>query len=538
MFKRFIKFLRRAEEIDQTPFEGSYLDHLLAQADSEVLGFLEQCSDHDPLLLFATNILQRSLFNVFAPDFKSPLVDVYSPGMTPPPAPGTGFSFGLMSVEHDRHIKLAEDIIKVEESEAVSIEDDFDIVEEKLVESNPEQLIGDTNENLFDGTKEVSNVEASEHKVVDTNEIDVLVLGDVTAEMDRIEMGERPRIDAPGTLLASRRFLEILVANDSLPPLLQMDIADLFVVRDHLLSRGSSGPEVEQLSRKLLTLVEKKFNDGYFGQARLLLKLFPSDDITALNNDRNVFYEEMILKLGIRRRHKIEEDALSEREKISGKSAEKYSALLAWFNENAGIRFHIINVSNTHTKVWDQILAASTRPDLKTYSETYFPKQRWREIGNEDPVALITQTINSESIRDYVLSLLATCYFVLRAVGDTGLETFLDSFFDWTTNELGFNGTMLMPLLHRGAMKDSKVMYEILAGLYDDYLKESVELKYNAWSSTDIENTISSFFNELKSSDLSEVAPGDYNLNAFVLDRLLGFNFPRSDFAYKIHRLS
>ncbi len=52
-------------------------------------------------------------------------------------------------------------------------------------------------------------------------------------------------------------------------------------------------------------------------------------------------------------------------------------------------------------------------------------RQRARRHTEPAELEQITEHICSESLRDFVINHLKTCYFVLRAVGDTGLESYL-----------------------------------------------------------------------------------------------------------------
>ncbi len=535
MFKRLFKFLQGPEEVETLPFEGSYLDHLLDQTEEEIETLLTKCPEHDPLLLFVVGILRRTMFNAFSPDLREPLVDLYSPGMSPPPPPGVQKS-SFMSIEHDHKVREYE-----EEFEDGDI---LGIVSESEIEEEDEELVADRSTRQ---TTEISVEDILEQaaKIKDTmatnatSDIAVSISGEPTGEFDRDDVGLN-RVDSPETLLAGRRFLEILVANDTLAPDIQLNMSNLYLVRDHLMSRGAMGPEVEKITRQLLALVEKKFSEAHFGQARILLKLFPTDDLTSLNNDRNIFYEEMILKLGIKRRHHIDgKDVEDLQSVISTISPESVSNLLIWFREKSDVRFHVKRTSLKHESVWNSILDASNRPDLKKYSSTYFPKERWRELGeNDDVFEVIVSSVTKESVQEYVITLMGTCYFVLRAVGDTGLEPFLDSFFDWSTRVIGFNATQLMPLIHRGAMTDTRIMHDIFLSLYDEHLREGTEELFDSWSAEDRLDAAKNIFTDLVIPTVGEIAPGEYDLTAFALRRLLKFEYPEPDFGYKVHRLS
>ena len=116
MFKRFLKFFRREEDAPSEPFEGSYLDHLLAQVQPEVVEQLKECDDHDPLLLVVVAILRLTMMNEWSPVLRTPLLDSQSPGPRPP-APPAGIDDQVENITTD-------------EFDAIQIDDDDSDVEE------------------------------------------------------------------------------------------------------------------------------------------------------------------------------------------------------------------------------------------------------------------------------------------------------------------------------------------------------------------------------------------------------------------------
>ena len=93
MLKRFLKFFKNDDQ-EAPEFEGSYLDFLLNQVEPGVIAELDQCEEHDPLLLVIAEILRISMRGAWSPSLRRPLLDEHSPRAVasrhaPPPPPPT-----------------------------------------------------------------------------------------------------------------------------------------------------------------------------------------------------------------------------------------------------------------------------------------------------------------------------------------------------------------------------------------------------------------------------------------------------------------
>src|SRR5690606_29831748 len=94
---------------------------------------------------------------------------------------------------------------------------------------------------------------------------------------------------------AARAFFSVLAENDRLPLGEQLNITEIELLQ-HLLVEYFSGMEsVRARANEVLGLIERKFSQGAFTQARILLQIFETDAETRLNNERNLFYEDMIM---------------------------------------------------------------------------------------------------------------------------------------------------------------------------------------------------------------------------------------------------
>ncbi len=575
MFKRFLKFFRGDEGSPQEAFDGSYLDHLLQQVRPNVVAQLEECPEHDPLLLVVVGILRYTMINAWSPKLRAPLADSNSPGRDAPPG---GVEAGPSSdstdefetaaaINPDETEEIRPDDVLAEESideadaetgapdaqddelEAEPSDDEDDIPQSPA--PAPQSALRKTEEIDVSEIREASRRASREAPADTTFEREVVQVeqADPTIEIEQDTLFEaqknddRPRIDTEEVLQAGRMFLGLLIENDRLPLELQLTVAETTLARDLLLGYFVANTDFEDKARRLLTLVEQKFAEEHFSQASILLELFQTDDQTRINNDRNLFYEDMILRLGIRRRHRMSAEELRRFETlISGcDNPEGAQEMIDWLGDSCLIRFQTFNRDPEHVAVWGKIAGASTRADARETFLRYLPPRRWRALGHYpslDAVEQVQRHVTIETAREYVISLLKTCYFVLRAVGDTGLEGYLDTFFDWADVKYGVDATRIMPELYKRSMMDPEPMAVILDDIYDEFFGERTPEIIDRWGDEEIESAIYLALNELGECDLGEIAPGYYDFGAFVFDRLFDVRYPSPEFSFKIHRLT
>ena len=582
MFRRFLKFLKGDEDGADERFEGSYLDHLLEQIRPTLIKQLQHCPEHDPVLLAVVGVLRSTMLNAWALEMREPLVDKQTPGVRPPPAP-TDMEAALDDTqEQTAPVASApnEDTLDfprpdlAADSEAIADVDAASEDEEVENDSEADDIVADEESSEDDGNAEEDGKDeqadedesdVSDDDIVEqrepenrsariTEEIDVSELHivspperadrDTTVEMEReaIIAGALPRLDTPEVLQAGRVFLNLLIDNDRLPEDLQLSVSETTLARDLLLGYFVGSDDFAGKAKRLLTTVEKKFADGLFSQARLLLQLFHTDESTRITNDRNLFYEDMILRLGIRRRHKItEEESTQLRERFKASSTDKgMRDLFAWLDSALLVKMHLLGRSPQAHSVWSDSIEACTKPKAKERFLELIPAIRWRPADRAElPVAeQIRQHVTKKSARVFVIAQIRTCYFVLRAVGDTGLEGYLDSFFDWTEREFGLNGTRLMPILYNRSMMESDSMTQILEDVYETHFAPQIDGKFATFDTAAIDKAFASAMKLVEKYDFGEVAPGYYDLGGFVFDELFKMTYPSREFAAKVHRIT
>ena len=513
MLKRFLKFLHKGASDQPIHEEGakdevrSYLDRILDEIFPQVLVELDRCPAHDPLQLAIVEILRTSMPGVWSDRLRRPLTDpslqaepASPPTVAPPPPPG-----------------------------AEPSEDDVEILDEELVDDEEVVRLGEAGADA-DNTNELE----LSRDLVDEEQL----------EEDEAPDDDRPRVDDEEVLQAGRVYLAMLIENDRLPLDLQLSAQEADMARELLLGYFAGAGDFEARAKTLLEKIEQKFGKGYFSQARILLQLFQTDRTTRVNNDRNIFYEDMILRLGIRRKHPLAATLHEETEQRLQACVAELGVCeehLAWMSEHLFIKFHLFSRDPDEVARWREATSLSTRPGATEHLLRYLPPRRWRPTGRFGDLGLaevLRDHVSRETARRYVTNQIKTCYFVLRAVGDTGLEGYLDTFFDWSEERFGVNGTTALPRIYRRVMSEDEPVQTIFSDVYDEHYRRRVDALVEKLTTEDLDQALVAALEALMNSNFDDVAPGNYDLGGLIFDRLFGIDYPTPEFAFKLHRLT
>ncbi|MGM0556850.1 MAG: hypothetical protein ACQEVA_10775 [Myxococcota bacterium] len=606
MLKKFLQFLKGNEQ-DEISGGGSYLDQLLEKVRPIVAHELEDCPEHDPLLVLVVSILRTTMPDRWDTELPCPLSDTQSPPLEAPQPPPEPLDENVEEFEEIEDASIVEESVIEEEpqpgeaslseessvvegaridddpgaiaededrgedgevgdSEEVSGEDeegeasdasdadDVSIVEDQA--ASPEEAdasdIDDTQEpsvaGSTDGSTEAPGL--SEESVVEAESLSagadsILEESSVTLDLDEPGVSEKMdwSLDAPEVLQTGRVFLGMLIENDRMPVEMQMSVAETMLARDLLLGYFLGSPEFEGKARELLTIVEEKFSDGAFSQARILLQLFQTDRKTQVNNARNLFYEDMILRMGIRRRNRVRGTMSEEFEANLGSCETLNDRLVAtteFFREQLHVKFHLFARDSEGVEVWNELAERSRRRNASEQLLRYLPPKRWRPMNSfpNSPSEVVHAHISQATIRKYVLRQIKACYFVLRAVGDTGLEPYLDVFFNWSEAQFGVNGVQLMPMIYRRTMSDAQLVEQIFEGVYDTFYADAALDFLRGLKPDRVEKAVESVIQELTQVDYDELAPGHYDFGGLIFDKLLNIEYPDDEFGFKLHRLT
>jgi hypothetical protein len=529
MLKRFLKFFKGQEDVALPEFDGSYLDFLLMHSHEGVARELEQCPGHDPLLLVIAEILRVSMEGVWSETIRRPLRDQHSPtgpAPAPPPPP-----------------PVSEVVEEVDGEEFEVLEEDSDLIEEIVDQDDFEEVAEDA-EGVEVDDDEVDTSVVSEAEVLSQIDGSLLAAEETVAADEKVGADQKPRVDQREVLQAGRVFLGMLIENDRLPLELQLGVEETMLARDLLVGYFVGHEDFEEKAQRLLRVVEQKFSEGLFSQARILLQLFQTDRDTRIRNDRNIFYEDMIQRLGIKRRHTVSQELVAAWGELASPDDDSADVepeeLLTWLAERLFVKMHVFTRDMEAVKGWTEVGGLSELPGATENLLRYLPPRHWRQAhGNEAGLKrAIRAHINIDTLATYLTNQTRTCYFVLRAVGDTGLEGYLDSYFDFTSQQLDVNATAMLPELYRRSMGDADMMKSVFDDLYARTLKLAAEDVLESWTDAQVDAAIDDAMEYLRRCDVNEVPPGSYDLGGFVFDRLFDVSYPSREFAFKLHRLT
>lgn len=407
--------------------------------------------------------------------------------------------------------------------------------------SNSDTASSDETDEFFETQEEDTDVEYDEPTTVET-------AADRVSEragrvVDESGPDEAPSVDSTVVLEMGRVFLGMLSENDALPVELQLSSDEIDDARQLLYGYFLGDELVNDRAREMLRRVENKFDEGLFSQARILLQLFDADKQTRIENDRNLFYEEMILRFGIQRRHPVGDDVVDrfeERiERFDG-SEDALEELLVWLSQSVYVTFDLYARNEREVEEWREIAGLSERPGATERLLEVVPPERWRLLDEfQRPAAtLVEERMTSDLVEKYVKDHVKTCYFILRAVGDTGLEPYLDVFFDWAEREFGVDAAGLMPWLYVETTANERLIDDIFHELYVEHFESEVEATRREWESDAIEAAVESVIERVGATELGDIPPGHYDFGHFVLDELFEIEYPSAEFPFKMHRIT
>lgn len=529
MLKKFLQILKGGAPAQD--FEGSYLDYLLAKSRPLARERMDARPEHDPLLVIVTEILRQLAPNAWAELGDVALSDSQSPPLIADTLSGGERLVPVLGVKED-----AEKDASQADSEAPS-----------KAPASPDRPEEDTG---------ATKAESRAADMPDPGDSGQLPAADVSVDDLQIAppSAERARLDDPDILRAGRIFLGLLIENDRLPLPMQLTAAEIMLARDLLLGYFVKSEHFESHAQELLGLVEQKFNEASFSQARILLRLFQTDRATRINNDRNLFYEEMILRMGVRRRHKVRPAQLSEfdaaiadawagSEEDAAPEAQLDAQILAattWLDENLHITCHLFTRDPDELTSWRAFAATSKRDGVEGVFLRYLPPRRWRPIATSEqtPSTLLMAHISASTVKQFMIRQLKSAYFVLRAVGDTGLEPFLDSFFEWTECRFDLNFVQLMPRMYRETMGDKKLIDQVFELFFNRYLKKDAARNLASFDDETILEAAREVVEDLSGYDFNKIPAGHYDFGGLILDRLFEVEYPDPEFAFKLHRLT
>ncbi len=355
---------------------------------------------------------------------------------------------------------------------------------------------------------------------------------DVLAQMIMAEQGI-PNADVS----ASRAYLSILIDNEHLPTQSQLNESELLTLRALLFSYFSGAENTNEKGAQVLSLIERKFANGNFSQARILLQIFETNNETRQNNERNLYYEEMIMRLDcVPPKTKPLSAAIIKAATEPDADDEAVLHAFSELEQSGNIIFCLYLRDPDELERWQKSLQPLPE-DVQNYLIDYIPIIRWRKLGTLDG-SLMSQFgahMTFEMLRRHVQLKLRMCYFILLANGNTGYEWFIFAFADWSKKYFDVDVREVFPMLHRSGIVDGMCLQEVLDVTIDRfYVKKMNEI---AIPPEALEKAYRDAIQFIFNSDISQISAGHYNFGDFLLDGILPFQYKSPMFAFQLHSM-
>ncbi len=547
MLKRFLKLFQNDEE---PPTEGvdhphqdqvdrgdgqTYLAFLFQSIMPRVERRLEAYPETDPTLEVATGLLWE-LFPDRWEEVEGPLIDEFTPTPAPPapptaqgpPTPPGGDKEG-QDAETDEIDEVSEASQESQEQpESHELSDTSEIVDV--------DALGATEEQSEEG-----------ETAAPAGFVSAL---DETAEFAPPSLDDGPLespwpmdLDEEAVLQGARVLLAVLLDNDRLPESRQLAVVDVVMAAELWIRLMARAVDVNERVQNLARLVEQKFEKNQFSQARLLLKLFPSNRPTQVNNDRQLFFEEMIYRMGIQRGGLSGggESLPASLEAADLSDDDGTRTRLSQLAEEMGIEMYVYTRKPGDVERWNELASVCSNQAAAEALVERIPPRRWRRIearGERTVATALREHLVRPMAREVVIGHIKTCYFILRAVGDTGLENYLDAFFDWSQTQCEVDATAYLPRLHSQVQENQRLVDDIFAEIYDEYYGAQIADRLDGLDDEAMAEAFEMAMGTIAGVDVTDVPEGQFDLGALVLDAHLGLDYPTGAFAFKLHRLT
>lgn len=352
----------------------------------------------------------------------------------------------------------------------------------------------------------------------------LVAVGDVLCRLE-VEDGKTPAPDSPDRAQFVRTYTKLLLDNDRQPRSLQLTADELALPRGLLQSFFTRGATMQLDATKVLRFIEQRFSSGRFGQARLLLQLFETDLQTRRNNERNLFFEEMVLRL------------LSVRS-APAKTPDDPDATLGRTLRENGIILNTLGPDRERVDGWRNGLSDALEDIQLDVLLRFVPGQRWRPYWmGDEPVAAVRTQLGELDLRDFVRELTLRIYFVTLYPGATGYEYLVVQFMEWMGERFQMVPTRILPRLHRESTLGQMGIRESLSRLLDE-LFANPKIDLDPPDDGELTAAFEATEDMLADVDVSDIPAAEYDLGGMIAYQLFGFDPGSAAALLRLNRLT
>lgn len=352
----------------------------------------------------------------------------------------------------------------------------------------------------------------------------LVAVGDVLCRLE-VDDGKSPAPDSPDRSQFVRTYTKLLLDNDRQPRSLQLTANELGLPRGLLQSFFTRGSTMQTDATKVLRFIEQRFSSGRFGQARLLLHLFETDLQTRRNNERNLFFEEMVLRL------------LSARN-APARTLEDPDATLPTILRENGIVLNTLGLDGPRRRDWREKLAGQLKDVQLEVLLRFIPGLRWRPYWtSDDPLVGLRAQFDEHDAREFVRELILRVYFVTLYPGATGYEYLVVRFMEWMAERFAMIPTRILPRLHRESTLGQMSIGESLGRLIDELFADT-KMDLSPPSEEDLVAAFEATEELLEEIDVSDIPAAEYDLGGMVAYQLYGFDPGGAAALLRLNRLT
>jgi hypothetical protein len=263
-----------------------------------------------------------------------------------------------------------------------------------------------------------------------------------------------------------------------------------------------------------------------FGQARLLLQLFETDQQTRRNNERNLFFEEMVLRL------------LSSRTGPAHLPAESEKRGFGEVLSQNGILLNTLGQDEERVSSWRSLLPDELDETMADAVMRIVPGPRWRDHWRKgEPLELLRRQFAIDAAKRFVRNLTLRVYFITLYPGATGFEYLVVNYLEWMDERFDMVATRILPRLHRESTLGEHSIEESLSLLVEEIF-ENTSLEMRRPSTEQVATAFGAFEAGLDEIDLAEVPDGEYDLGGLVAFDLFEFPAGSLETRFRLSRLA
>ncbi|MDY0058307.1 MAG: hypothetical protein RBU45_00725 [Myxococcota bacterium] len=351
-----------------------------------------------------------------------------------------------------------------------------------------------------------------------------------------------------------RLYFHFLRDNERLPLAGQLRVEEIRLVWETLLAFFSDDDVGQDKIGQVFRLVQRKMEQGHIGQAWNVLNIFDYQRNVRVDNERNLFLEEMGLLFAKR---SVEESArpvppeLRELLRAAAADLTRLPAALEGLARDLGLQLHLLAPDAEEAAAWAAIwptetgeseapaAASAGSPAAKNGHQALLTR-KWR-IPKEFPAEVGESTradlLDPLAVAGVCDALLKGVYFLILVTENTGFEEFLVTFLGWLRGFAGDEVMRSFSLFHSQLTLEEKTVNEALEGLLTTEPLSKLSARLGQLEGPELTAGLRRLLQGWADQELGELAPGDYSLNGLLFCEAGGLVFPKPELAWRLHRI-